>query len=137
MKKNRSLSAKMYVKAKKDGILSLITTATRHVYSNYLREHLLTHERTVSYSGIESPYNASIFDRFVPKYPLPEDNPTYESADIDAVRKHSQAGDDVVIVGAGKEITPAVAGNSVGKQGQVIAYEASADRISDKENGTT
>lgn len=130
MKENQTLPTKIYVKAKKDGILSLMTAAPRYVYSNHLRSHLLTHKQTVSYSGIETPYNASIFDRFVPGYSQPENNPTYESAEVDAVREYTRDGDDVVIVGAGRGITPTVAANSVGKNGQVIAYEASTDRVS-------
>jgi len=66
----------------------------------------------------------------VPKYTQQEDNPSYERAEVNAMRNYTNQGDNVVIVGAGLGITPTVAANSVGKDGQVIAYEASADRIS-------
>lgn len=129
-RENQTLPKKVLTKIEKDGTLSLAKSAPSYVYSNYLRKHLLTHSETVSYNGIETPYKMSIFDRIVPGYNRPSGSPSYENSEVNAVRTHTRNGDKVVIVGAGRGITPTAAGNSVGKDGLVVAYEASADRIS-------
>lgn len=129
-KESQSLYTKITAKIQKDGILSLMTAAPRYVYSEHLRQHLLTHNRVILYNGIESPYKVSIFDRIVPGYTPPNDKQNYEFAEVDAIRKYSEKGDNVVIVGAGRGITATVAANSVGEEGRVTAYEASTDRIS-------
>jgi hypothetical protein len=129
-REDQSLFRKALTKIKEDGTLSLAKSGPPYVYSNYLRNHLLTYSEIVSYNGIEAPYKMSIFDQIVPGYNHPSDDPTYENPEVDAVRTHSKNGDKVVIVGAGRGITPTAAANSVGKDGLVVAYEASADRIS-------
>lgn len=126
---DQNISNKISIKIREDGLLGLVQAVPRYIYSNFLRNHLLTHKNPVSFNGIESPYKASVFDRVVPGYSL-ENKPAYEDAEIDAVRKYTEKGDKVVIVGGGRGITPTAAANSVGEKGHVIAYEASVDRIS-------
>lgn len=126
---NQSLPVKAYNKAREDGFLSLISTMILYIYSNYIRSYILTHTINITYNGIESPHRVSVFDRIIPKYTQASDSPGYESAEIDAIRTHSREGDKVVIIGAGRGITPTIAANSVGEEGEIIAYEASADRI--------
>jgi predicted RNA methylase len=66
----------------------------------------------------------------VPHYPELTDSPSYEFAEIDALRTYAKRGDTVVIVGAGRGITPTVAATAISSEGRVIAYEASTERVS-------
>jgi hypothetical protein len=125
---NQNLPIKAYNKAIEDGFLSLVTAIPEYVYSNYIRSYVLTHTGNIAYNGVESPQRVSVLDRIIPKYT--RDNPDYESAEIDAIRTYCREGDKVVIIGAGRGITPTIAANSVGEEGEILAYEASADRIS-------
>lgn len=128
--KSRTLDTKILTKIKKDGMLGLTKSAPRYIYSNHLREHLLTHSEIVSYNRIGTPHEVSVLDRIVPGYNRPSDNPDYENSEVDAMRTYTEGGDKIVIVGAGRGITPTAAANSVGGDGLVVGYEASADRIS-------
>jgi hypothetical protein len=125
---NQNLPIKAYNKAIEDGFLSLVTAIPVYVYSHYIRSYVLTHTINITYNGVESPQRVSVLDRIIPKYT--RDNPDYESAEIDAIRTYCREGDKVVIIGAGRGITPTIAANSVGEEGEILAYEASADRIS-------
>lgn len=127
---NQSLPVEAYNKATEDGFLSLVTAIPRYVYSNYIRSYVLTHTTIITYNGVESPQRVSVLDRIIPKYTGHLDNPGYEFAEIDAIRTYCREGDKVVIIGAGRGITPTIAANSVGKEGEILAYEASADWIS-------
>jgi hypothetical protein len=128
--RNQSLPVKTYNKVRKDGFLSLVTAIPRYVYSHYIRSYVLTHTTNITYNGVESPerQRVSVLDRIIPKYT--RHNPGYESAEIDAIRTYCREGDKVVIIGAGRGITPTIAANSVGEEDEILAYEASADRIS-------
>lgn len=128
--RNQSLPIKAYNKAIEDGFLSLISNIPVYIYSHYLRSYLLTHTINITYNGVESPHRVSVLDRIIPKYTRQSDTPGYESAEIDAIRTYCREGDKVVIIGAGRGITPTIAANSVGEEGEILAYEASADRIS-------
>jgi hypothetical protein len=130
MDPDQNLPLKTYNKAIEDGFLSLFTAIPAYVYSHYIRSYVLTDTINITYNGVESPYRVSVLDRIIPKYTRPSDHPGYESAEIDAIRTYCREGDKVVIIGAGRGITPTIAANSVGEEGEILAYEASADRIS-------
>lgn len=127
--RDQRLPAKAYNKAIEDGFLSLITVIPVYIYANYIRSYLLTHTIIITYNGVESPHRVSVLDRIIPKYTRQSDTPDYESVEIDAIRTYCREGDKVVIIGAGRGITPTIAANSVGEEGEILAYEASADRI--------
>jgi precorrin-6B methylase 2 len=124
-----SLRRKVSRKYKAEGFFKLLCSSVRYIYVSYLRQYLLTGQKQVTYNGIGTMHHTSVFDQIIPGYSVPNDNPDYENAELEAVRKYTQQGDVVVIVGAGLGVTPTVAAQSVGNTGRVTAYEASADRI--------
>lgn len=114
---------------REDGLIRTLAAGPRYGYSNYLRSYLLTGTDTVELNGVESPYRISIFDRIVPGFSRPKDNPRYESAEVAALRSYCRERDTIVIVGAGRGVTPTIAARVAGEEGEVIAYEASVERL--------
>lgn len=127
--RDQSLLNRAHKKLEKENFLALVLATQRYIYANFLRPHVLTHSIIIEYNEIDSPYKVSIFDRVVPRFTRENDTPDYESAEIDAIRTHCTEGDRVIIIGAGRGITPTIAAKIAGEKAKVSAFEASVSRI--------
>jgi hypothetical protein len=78
----------------------------------------------VDYNGVIV-RNAKLFDRYVPGQRA--DRPNYESGVVDALERHVDAGDSVVVIGGGWGVTAVRAARKTGAAGSVVVYEASKE----------
>lgn len=103
----------------RDGLLSFIRKASRHVYGYWFTRLPL----------LDSPSHNGVAVRSAH---LPWENssqPYYESALVDGIESCVHQGDNVVIVGGGYGVTAVRAARRVGKEGTVIVFEGSSAQV--------
>jgi hypothetical protein len=133
-----------------EGLLNLFADTATFIYNRVVSKFCLWYNTTfrrilprsgehpVAYGGIKmgGTYEKRLFDGIVP-WRTPYDNPRWGSFDnyepelVDALGSIVQEGDSVVIVGAGRGVTTAVAAKKAGSSGHLIAYEAQPRRVED------
>ena len=90
---------------RENGVAQLGRRTVVKLYRDFVRPRLPKREYKVSFNSVEiRTMDVCVFDSIVPWVDSPwytSDNPNYEGALVDAVRKNVGHGDSVVVVGGG------------------------------------
>ncbi|PEN13578.1 hypothetical protein CRI94_09730 [Longibacter salinarum] len=120
----------------RSGGVSAISKKAYYVYcyalEAYVRPLVGVQEAVILLNGVEVPVTRSALDDQLPFYTpaVPVDsNPSYEAAEIEAIRKYVQPGDHVVVVGGGLGVTATVAAQAAGDDGRVTVFEPSSTAV--------
>jgi hypothetical protein len=111
---------------REEGCIQLIKRSFVHGYNTVVRPFIpIRHYPT--YNGVSiGDRETRWFDGVVTwETPRGEDIPDYEEPAVNVLRRYTDEGDKVVIVGAGKGVTAVIAAEEVGPNGHVTAYEGS------------
>jgi hypothetical protein len=110
-----------------DGLMTLAKRIVQFGYDSSIRP--LLPKRVVSYNGV--PVRASrLGDSLVPWQT--RDIPGYESALVEGIRRHVEAG-DTVAVGGGWRVSTVEAAKQTGSEGQVITFEGGEETVENVE----
>lgn len=123
---------KLVASLKKRGVASTLKKTLSYFYKSTIR-HLMPSAGYASIkNGIQTNEKIRKFgDNYLPDSFSPKDdsNPYYEYALCKNIRKLVNKKDTILIVGGGEGVTAAVAAQMVGRNGNVIVYEASKKMI--------
>ena len=98
-------------------------------YKRHVRPRLPVRRRAV-WNGVEVDVGVRALDRWLPEaWGAARDEPAYESALADGLRRHVRPGDRVVVVGGGWGVTAVIAAQAAGPDGRVWVYEGATEGV--------
>jgi len=102
-------------------------------YALYAHPHLPEKNSHRTCNGVVTSEKNRYLDSLVPFSTPTADYPGYKAGNVEAIQRHVEGGDTVVVVGGGSGVTAVAEGRAIGENGDLTVYEGSKLSIDELE----